>query len=141
MEKWHQLKENLYQREGNKCWVCGKENTYLEAHESFEYDDKSRIQKLVGIHHLCRLCHKIKHIGFWCYTPEGWSKLIKERLTKLDLIKHFCSTNNCSQENYEFHKNAAFKRWEERSKHQWKQDLGVFDPKEYGKNSKLELKL
>src|SRR3989344_4565037 len=86
MEKWHQLKENLYQREGNKCWVCGKENTYLEAHEFFEYDDKSRIQKLVGIHHLCRLCHKIKHIGFWCYTPEGWSKLIKERLTKLDLI-------------------------------------------------------
>ncbi|MCL0041537.1 hypothetical protein M1N12_00465 [Peptococcaceae bacterium] len=55
-------KSFLKKKEGRKCWVCGAENLRLEVHEFWEYNDKNHIQKLVAIHYLCSMCHKIKHI-------------------------------------------------------------------------------
>ena len=88
-------KNQDFEKEGRKCWICGAENTRLEAHEFWEYDDKN---KLVAIHHLCSMCHKIKHIGFWCYTEDGRRQLKKAGL---------------SREEFEKHEREAFKIWRE----------------------------
>jgi len=128
LDKWKKIKEELFKKEGKKCWICGAENVRLEAHEFWEYDDKNHIQKLVAIHHLCSMCHKIKHIGFWCYTEYGRRKLKNEGVNREDLINHFCKVNNCTREDFEKHEKEAFKIWRERSKYSWKQDFGKYDP-------------
>jgi hypothetical protein len=125
--EWRRLKNQVFAEEGHKCYICYSEKG-LSLHEFWSYDDDKHIQKLAEFHHLCNLCHKIKHIGFWCYTTEGQAKLEQEGLCREDLIKHFCKVNGCTRKEFEEHEKAAFEVWAELSLHQWKQDFG-----EYGK--------
>ncbi len=125
LNKWRDIKNNLFEKEGHQCWICGKKGIRLDAHEFWEYDDKNHIQRLVAIHHLCDLCHKIKHIGLWCHTLDGQRQMMELGLTRNDLIKHFCKVNNCPAEEFERHEKEAFRIWEERSRHKWKQDFGI----------------
>jgi len=125
--KWNAIKEEILAKEGRKCYICGSEEGTLTAHEFWEYDDKKHIQRLVEIHHLCDLCHKIKHIGFWCHTSDWREKLEREGLSREDLIKHFCEVNNCTEKEFLQHEDKAFEVWRERSKHQWKQDFGQYE--------------
>ncbi len=126
--RWSKIKKEIFEKEGRRCWVCDKEYGRLEAHEFWEYDDENHIQKLAAIHHLCDMCHKIKHIGLWCYTEKGSKQLAKSGLTREDLINHFCKVNNCSRKQFEEHERRAFKIWGERSRYEWKQDFGKYDP-------------
>ncbi len=126
--RWMKIKKELFEREGRQCWICGAEDSRLEAHEFWEYDAKPCIQKLAAIHHLCDMCHKIKHIGFWCHTAEGRSRLEKLGLSCKLLVEHFCKVNNCSENEFEEHEEQAFRIFEERSKRKWKQDFGAYGP-------------
>ncbi len=139
--KWHELKQFLFETEGEHCWICKKENTFLEAHEFWEYDDYRHIQKLTAIHHICDLCHKIKHIGLWCHTIEGPLKLKKQGLTRDQLVDHFCRVNKCTADDFLKHEEHAFALWDKRSKYRWKQDLGIYDPKFDLKELKAQRKL
>jgi hypothetical protein len=129
LDKWRKIKKELFEREGRRCWICGKEGGHLEAHEFWDYDDSKHIQKLTAIHHICDMCHKIKHIGFWCYTEEGRERLARLGLTREDLINHFCKVNNCLRVDFEEHEKKAFEKWKERSKYQWIQYFGEYDPR------------
>lgn len=124
--KWKEIKKEIFDKEGKRCWICGDKNARLEAHEFWKYDEEDYVQKLVAIHHLCNMCHKIKHIGFWCYTEDGRQKLVKEGLNREDLIDHFCRVNCCSREEFDKHEKESFELWEKRSKHEWKQDFGIY---------------
>jgi len=126
-KNWEQLKSSVYVREGRKCWICASAQSPLELHEFWEYDDTNHIQRLVGMHHLCRLCHMIKHIGLWCHTAKGLKTLNRIGLTREDLVKHFCRVNNCAEEDFLHHEEKAFKTWRERSKSNWTQDFGEFE--------------
>lgn len=124
--RWMKIKKELFEKEGQRCWICGAENSHLEAHEVWEYNAKTYIQKLAAIHHLCDMCHKIKHIGFWCHTPEGRNKLENSGLSRKHLVGHFCKVNNCSEKEFEEHEERAFRIFEEQSKREWKQDFGAY---------------
>lgn len=128
LQKWGEIKKELFAAEGKNCWICGKEGSRLEAHEFWKYDEKNNVQKLEAIHHLCGLCHKVKHIGLWLHTPNGERMLKKEGRTKEDVIDHFCGVNHCSREAFKKHEKEAFEIWNARSKHAWKQDWGLYDP-------------
>jgi len=121
---WRDIKGKIFEKEGHSCWICGEKNRRLEAHEFWEYDNKNHIQKLRGIHHLCDLCHKIKHIGLWLYTPDGENMLRNQGLTRDDVINHFCKVNKCSYEQFEQHEKEAFRIYSERSQFEWTQDFG-----------------
>ncbi|MBO3809708.1 MAG: hypothetical protein FGF50_08970 [Candidatus Brockarchaeota archaeon] len=124
-DKWRELKKQIYEEEG-ECYICGSTESPFELHEFWEYDDKNHVQKLIGVHHLCRLCHMIKHIGFWCHTEDGRTKLKQIGLSREDLIKHFCKVNQCSEKDFLQHEDNAFKIWRERSKHQWRQNFSKY---------------
>jgi len=126
LHKWRKLKEELVKKEGRRCWICDTEGGRLEAHEFWEYDDATHVQKLAAIHHICSLCHKIKHIGFWCHTTDGKRSLAKTGLTKAVLLQHFCKVNGCSLAEFEAHERHAFSVWRERSTHEWIQDFGDY---------------
>jgi len=111
MEKWHQLKQYLFEIERKHCWVCKKEERNLEAHEFWEYDDYKHIQKL------------------WLHSIDGDKMLHQQRIKKEDIIDHFCKVNICSVADFKKYEERAFVQWEQRSKFQWKQDLGIYHPK------------
>ncbi|MCD4759358.1 HNH endonuclease [archaeon] len=120
---WHKIKQKVFDLEGKKCWICGHAEGPFEAHEFWRYNHKEKIQKLVGIHHLCGNCHKIKHFGFWTETETGLEKLKKENLTKIELIMHFCDVNNCLEKDFKEHKDKSFKLHAWRSQQEWKTDF------------------
>lgn len=121
-------KKAIFEKEGRACWICGEQDRRLEAHESWEYDDAKHVQRLAAIHHLCDLCHKIKHIGFWCHTEEGARRLEQEKLCNEDLIKHFCATNLCTRTDFDNYEQETLRIWDERSKYEWEQDFGEYTP-------------
>ena len=82
--KWKEIKKDLFLKEGRKCWICGSLNPPFEAHEFWGYKKRKK-QVLIGIHHLCSLCHKIKHFAFWTGTIQGRESLGKSGITKDDL--------------------------------------------------------
>jgi hypothetical protein len=122
---WHRLKSETFAKEGRKCYICGSEQG-LSLHEFWTYDDVKYVQRLSEFHHLCNLCHKIKHLGFWCHTADGREKLAEEGLSREDLINHFCKVNDCIRKDFEEHEKEAFEVWENRSMHQWTQDFGRY---------------
>jgi hypothetical protein len=126
--EWYSIKNKVFAQEGHRCYICGNSAGTLSLHEFWNYDENTHVQKLIEFHHLCNLCHKIKHIGFWCHTWDGQVKLRQEGYSRDDLIKHFCKVNGCSTKEFEQHEKEAFRMWNERSQHDWTQDFG-----EYGK--------
>lgn len=123
---WHKIKQQLYAEEGRKCYICGSWEGRFSAHEFWMYDDSKHIQRLIAVHHLCNLCHKIKHVGFWCHTADGRARLETEGLSREDLDAHFCRVNDCTEEDFSKHEDQAFAVWKERSTHEWTQDFGKY---------------
>ena len=124
--KWKMIKQELFEKEGRQCWICGKKGGHLEAHEFWEYDDENHVQELSAVHHLCKKCHMVKHIGYWCHSFEGLMRLEEMWMTEETLIKHFCKVNMCDVEAYEQSSMEARLLWEERSKYDWEQDISLY---------------
>ena len=118
-EAWDKIRREQYKKAGYNCEICGAEKE-LHCHEKWEYDDEKHEQKLVGFVALCKNCHMIKHAGFSMYTQKG-----RELYDREELIRHFCKVNNCNKNDFIKHEDEAFRKWRERSGHNWKQDLAI----------------
>ena len=94
-EDWDILRRKTYRRYNWTCLICGAYGIRVNCHEKWEYDDKLRIQKLVGLICLCDDCHNIKH---WGRTIQMFheGEFTQEEITSLE--KHFCKVNKCSRE-------------------------------------------
>jgi hypothetical protein len=118
--KWDKLRKRVYEKYGHKCAVCGAEGR-LNCHEVWEYDDHNHIQRLKGFIALCDLCHHVKHIGLASIlAAEG-------RLDYEKVVGHFTKVNGCDRETFERHRDEAFTQWRERSKYDWRVDLGEYE--------------
>jgi len=123
-EVWDDLRREVYEAFAHKCAICGTADKQLHCHERWEFDDKKHIQRLAGFQCLCVDCHNIKHWGLTVVvahrdnTPE---KLVY-------LTKHFCEVNNCSEKVFTLHKVEIGSISQERSRHKYKVDFGVFRP-------------
>ncbi len=64
-KEWDRLRKDSYKAAGYRCEICGGKGRRhpVECHERWEYDDTTRVQKLVGLISLCPSCHEVKHIG------------------------------------------------------------------------------
>lgn len=114
--RWDKIRRQAYSGAGHECSICGADDVRLSCHETWSYDDENHVQNLEDFQALCDSCHMIKHAGFSMHTPEGRRKYDREKL-----IEHFCEVNDCSREDFLEHEDSAFKTWNERSKHEWKQ--------------------
>ena len=123
--EWKQLKKNLFEKEGELCWICKSTKNPLEAHESWEYNTETKIRRLSEIHHICGMCHKIKHIGLWTATRYGKEQMVKKGLTKKDLIEHFCNVNGCNAKVFNKHEDESYAVQFERGKIEWKLDMSL----------------
>lgn len=125
--RWKEIKEDLKAREGEKCWICGQQGRpfRLEAHEFWEYDLNTKVQKLIAIHHLCVWCHRVKHIGRTLFTADGRMELGDKGEKRL--VNHFCRVNECSRSDFDRHVKESFQLFRERNRVNWYQDFGIFE--------------
>lgn len=117
-KEWDKIRFITYEKAGNKCEICGQtgiEQGYkhrVECHEIWKYDDKRKVQKLIGLIALCPVCHQVKHIGRAFAIgkqPEAFRQLeeVNEWNTK-QVLEHVAE---------------AFEINKERSQHNWKLDI------------------
>jgi hypothetical protein len=119
-EIWNRIRGHFIEENGRKCQVCGETTGIMNLHEIWNYDDSKHIQKLKGFILLCKMCHHVKHIGLAGILAE------EGKLDYNEVMRHFCKVNNCSEKEFEKHKEEAFETWEKRSKFEWKQDFGEY---------------
>ncbi|WP_374210132.1 DUF5710 domain-containing protein [Pseudonocardia sp. McavD-2-B] len=66
---WERLRRMILGRAGHRCEACGATadrdaQRWLEAHERWSYDDRTRTQTLRRLICLCSPCHSSTHIGY-----------------------------------------------------------------------------
>ena len=110
---WDRLRHHIYSRVNNTCECCNNKKN-IEAHERWSYDSKTKIQKLVRLVALCKMCHTTTHFGFAKIRGIGHQAL--EHLKKVRGFTH--------EEAME-HKKQAYKVWSERNKTEWTLDLSI----------------
>ncbi len=115
---WDKIRLISYEKAKHKCEICkqtGLEQGYkhkVECHEIWHYNDKLKIQKLVGLISLCPLCHQVKHIG----RANAMGK-------QPDVFKQLEVVNGWNHKEVIEHVAESFKTYYERSKHQWTLDI------------------
>lgn len=117
---WNEVRNETIRERGRKCQICGETEGVISLHEIWRYDDEKYVQKLEGFILLCEMCHHVKHI-FLAGILSKTSNLNYDKV-----IEHFCKVNSCTRKYFEEHEAKAFKIWEKRSKHKWRQDFGKF---------------
>lgn len=105
---WKKLKEELFKKEGRKCWICGAKNARLHAHEfwlikNFNNAPSKKEKVLIAIHHLCPKCHMVKHFDKFSLSQ----KEAKERINDLDFL---CKKKNPQELKKDIRKNLETKR-------------------------------
>jgi len=84
-KEWDGIRQKVYKDAGYKCEICGSGDSQLHCHEKWSFDDRKRIQRLVGFECLCRKCHDVKHFG---RSQEVYGKEYVEKLKE-----HWCKVN------------------------------------------------
>ena len=87
--EWDKIRRRAYAKAGGRCMICGAKASLLEAHETWEYDEKLGVQKLADIRAVCHLCHSVIHIGRTQLAGDEGAA-----------IRHFMRVNECSYAGY-----------------------------------------
>lgn len=116
---WDRLRKEVHARNGFKCQICGSKEK-LNCHEHWAFDDKTRIQKLVGLGTICNMCHHVAHFG------RSVQLHVAGHLDIEAVIRHFLNVNGCDRATFEKHSKAALALFEERSKYKWRVDFGEY---------------
>lgn len=123
---WNKLRFKSYEDAGYVCEICketGLEQGYkhrLECHEIWDYNDRLKVQKLVGLISLCPLCHATKHIGR--ANAMGKQHLVFQKLEDVNKWNHKQVVEHVAE---------AFRVYALRSKHQWHLDLSLLAEEPY----------
>ena len=111
-EVWDKIRKKAYARANGKCMICGAPTARLEAHEQWEYDDKTCVQKLKNVVAICRPCHEVIHIG-------RTQLMGREK----EASEHFMKVNGCTYAEYRRALGEANERHRERSRREWRMDV------------------
>lgn len=113
-KQWNALRGKVADAAWNVCQICGGVGPQhpVECHEIWEYNEKTKIQRLAGMIALCPSCHLVKHFGFARVTG-------KEEAA----FKHFMKVNELKKKEAEAEIVKAFEIWRKRSLIDWKLDL------------------
>ena len=123
--KWKAIKEYLIRKQGRKCQACNQDDSYLEAHEVWEYDEIICIQSLKEVQLICKKCHLVKHLNFFYGSKVVKRGMLPSTITKQELITHFCQVNECTEADYHRLEGEAFQLLRWRNKIRWKKDFGT----------------
>jgi 5-methylcytosine-specific restriction endonuclease McrA len=115
---WDKIRLYIYEKAQYKCEICGDTGLKqgykhsVECHEIWKYNDKKKIQKLIGFMALCPLCHQVKHAGR--SMAMGKQNQLIQRIRKI---------NQWDQSRVDQYLAESFEVNKERSTHEWALDL------------------
>ena len=112
--QWDKLRKGAYAKAEGKCMICKAKTFRLEAHERWNYNDKTKVQKLQEIIAICHACHSVIHIGR--------TQLMGD---EDKAIKHFIKVNKCSYADYRKALGEANALHRERNKYEWILDVTI----------------
>ena len=120
-KQWNALSGIVCDRAWGICQICGGVGTShaVECHEIWHYNEKTLVQKLVGMIALCPNCHRVKHMGY--------ARVIGKYE---EAVKHFMKVNGLKRKEADLHIEEAFSLHRERSNWDWTLDLSLL--KRYG---------
>lgn len=110
---WDRLRHHVYSRANNTCECCNNKIN-IEAHERWDYDIKTKTQKLVRLVALCKMCHTSTHIGF-----------AKIKGNYQEALEHLKQVRSFTHEEALEHERKAYQVWKERNKIEWTLDLSI----------------
>jgi 5-methylcytosine-specific restriction endonuclease McrA len=63
-EQWDKLRKQTYRAANYRCEICGGKGDKwpVECHEVRDYNEETKMQKLVRLIVLCPACHEVKHL-------------------------------------------------------------------------------
>jgi len=117
---WDRVRKYIYERVNYCCECCGintmndTTNGQLEAHERWNYDDKTKIQRLMRIVALCHQCHQSTHMGL-----AGILGKHDEAMEHIKRVRNFTD-----KELFEHNKDAK-ELWNKRNKSKWELDISL----------------
>lgn len=113
-EQWDVLRKNCYTQAGHRCEICGGkgEKWPVECHEVWDYNFKTKTQKLIRLIALCPSCHEVKHMGL--AQVRGRREIAKYHLMRVNQI-----SNDDAEQAIEH----AFEDWHEKNQINWKLDI------------------
>lgn len=120
-KRWDTLRKETYRRANNRCEVCGgvgKQHP-VDAHEVWEYDASSKMQRLVRLIALCPACHEVKHFGRAVVIGR-----------QNEAAAHLAEVNGWGPAEVRRHVMEAMAEWEARNEIDWTLDLSIL--REYG---------
>lgn len=117
-EEWDKIRKGCYKKAAYKCEICGGKGPIhpVECHETWDYDEEKKIQKLVGLIALCPSCHQTKHYGLAMING-------KEQSVK----KHLMKINSLTEKEVDEYIKLVFEEWKRRNKIQWTLDVSILD--------------
>lgn len=115
--RWDQLRKKVYAYYQYQCAAC-RARGKLHAHEVWQFDMKTKRQRLIRIVALCELCHAVEHLGHTEMARSG------QYLAKV--IKHGRQVMGCSIHQFAKKRNAAIELWRKRNRYEWKVDFGPY---------------
>ena len=132
--EWDRLRKLSYEHANYKCEICGGsglDQGYkhpLECHEIWNYNDRTKVQKLDGLVSLCPWCHLCKHIGR--ANAMGYQAIA---------FAHMENVNDWDHKKVVTHVAQEFEIFQERSKHEWVIDLTILS-EQFGVDEKVIIK-
>lgn len=111
--QWKSLSKYVIQRAGAACEICGS-TVRLEAHERWDFDKSTGIQKLARIVCVCKLCHLSIHHG-----------LAGELGFLEDVNAHIFALTLWDKREMNRHIKEACERWDELSQLAWTVDISM----------------
>ena len=94
--QWDNIRRYVYRRARYHCKICGREGR-MYCHETWEFNEQTGHQYLMGFECLCHLCHKTKHY-FFAHNNQERSILFQHflnvnRVTKQQAVDHLMNIN------------------------------------------------
>jgi hypothetical protein len=86
----------------------------VEAHEEWQYDEGSGVQRLERLIALCPACHEVKHIGRTTNIGRG-----------PEARQHLANVNGWTRREAGMYVAAVMYEWAQRSKRDWRLDLSA----------------
>jgi len=116
-QDWERLRRTVANRAGQVCEVCGasadrEERRWLEVHERWTFDERTRTQTLRRLICVCTPCHTVTHFG-----------LAQVRGMADQAMSHLIAVTGASPAAARRHVSEAFALWERRSSVVWELDL------------------
>lgn len=115
---WNKLRHLIYNRANNRCeccaWSPGESGRSLEAHERWNYNNRTGVQKLMRIIALCKMCHTATHMGL--AEIRGVGERAREHLMRVTGMNRADMLRHCE---------SAARLWSVRSERDWMLDLSI----------------